>query len=176
MHQLKQQTEDNIRSYIQGCNHGYFVTMDTHYTRLSHRIDNNFLTNFVGETESIFNALNLYAFGRNFQRYKVMKKRGIPITTEHKLKVVTAYEIGEGGRFHFHSMLLHDGSCKRTTKEINNRLKKICSYNPHTKLTGESAMHVEPYDAALINKWIPYFLKSTNYFKDSIDFYNIVVM
>jgi hypothetical protein len=169
----KNQLEQAIRSHINGYSHGYFVTIDTHYTTLNNRIDNDFMTNFAGEIRGIFRALNIYTFGRNYRRYDRMKKQGIPTTTDARLKEVTAYEIGEGGRLHLHSMLLHNGGCQRTTKQVKNRIKKICTYNPHTRLTGASALHVETYNADLEDEWVPYFLKSYDYFMNSNGFLNI---
>jgi len=168
MNLYKNQLKQWVVDHIEGFNYGYYITIDTSYTTGTQIMNERFLTDFVEETSGIFRALNIYAYGRHYQRYERLEGSGM-----HKLHEVTAYEISKGGRLHFHSMLLHDGSCNRSVDQIENRLRKICTDNRHTKLEGENALDVQPYDVSRTDNLVNYMLKSSDYFYDRYRFCNI---
>lgn len=170
--EYKNQLKKMVMDHIDDLNYGYFITIDTSYTTGTHNIDEKLLANFAEETRSIFRAVNIYAYGRSFQRYEQLKELGTPILG-HKLNEVTAYEISKGGRLHLHSILLHDGSCNRSVKQIDYCLRKNCSYNRHTRLEGNTALDVQPYDVCRKDNLVSYMLKSSDYFYGQYRFCNI---
>lgn len=166
----KTKWKEAIAEYIQGCNQGYFVTIDTQYTTDKHKINRAFLDKFSLEINEIFRPLKIYAFGRNFRRYEeaIRSKQtlpALPVSFEYKIKGVAAYEIGkEERRLHLHAMLLHNGSCNRTVMEVESRLREICCFNKCTRLKGRNAQQVKLYDANRKDNLICYLTKSTEYF------------
>nr|SPS05743.1 protein of unknown function [Candidatus Nitrotoga fabula] len=172
MSKHKNQLKKWVMGHIKGFNYGYFLTIDTIYTTGTHNIDEKLLTDFAEETRGIFRAVNIFSYGRSFQREEQLKESGTPIL-RNKLHEVTAYEISKGGRLHLHSILLHDGSCNRTVDQIEDHLRESCTYNRHTRLAGNNALDVRPYDVSRKNNLIDYMLKSTDFIYDRYRFCNI---
>jgi hypothetical protein len=154
---------DEILKSVGNRSEGYFITLDTQYTKQNIEITKELLETVRDKMVFPFvYAMNSYCYGRSFKR------------KERMMRTISAIEIGKSTqRLHAHLIMLHalGKSTDRTVDDIRSRSYTI--WNSVVPDVGTNMIDVQRFD--LTRNWLPYITKGFTTFKCCYDFPSVLI-